>query len=111
MSAESIWGYPERPRRFCWVCVVGTMRFSLMMLLFECDHCGYRTDYDETVVRHWRPALRPADRVVARLDTLTQEEHVAGINAARERARTRRAARAERARAAAARLRGALKRP
>ena len=45
-----------------------------------------------------------AEQVVARMDTFSQEEHAAGIEAARKRAEAKRAARRERAAAAAARL-------
>lgn len=48
-----------------------------------------------------------AEQIVSRLDSYTQEEHVERIQSARELADAKRAARAERARAAAARLRTA----
>lgn len=48
-----------------------------------------------------------AEKVVTRLDTYSQEEHVELINAARQRTEAKGAARRERARAAAARLRSA----
>ena len=48
-----------------------------------------------------------AEQVVARLDSYSQEEHIELIKAARERTGAKRAAREERARAAAARLRNA----
>lgn len=48
--------------------------------------------------------MAAAEQVVARLDSYSQEEHVERINAARELAAAKRAARVERARAAAARL-------
>ncbi|WP_235734374.1 hypothetical protein [Nocardioides alcanivorans] len=46
-----------------------------------------------------------AEQVVARLDSYSQEEHAELLQAARERTEAKRAARLERARAAAARLR------
>lgn len=42
-------------RRFYWVCLVGTMRYSLAMALHECDRCGYRADYDEGTYRRANP--------------------------------------------------------
>lgn len=48
-----------------------------------------------------------AEQVVARLDSYSQAAHAEGLKAARERAQAKRAARRERARAAAARLRNA----
>ncbi|MCH1867061.1 hypothetical protein [Nocardioides sp. CFH 31398] len=48
-----------------------------------------------------------AQQVVARLDSYSQAEHVAHLEAARVRTEARKQARRERARAAAARLRSA----
>jgi hypothetical protein len=52
-------------------------------------------------------AATAAEQVVARFDSLTPDQHVDGINQARERARIGRAVRKDRARAASARLRNA----
>lgn len=60
-----------------------------------------------TLRQRKRVTATAAEHIVARLDSYSQEEHAELINAARERAASRRAARTERARAAAARLRNA----
>lgn len=52
-----------------------------------------------------KQATTAAEQVVARLDSYTQDEHQAHLEAARNRVETRKQTRRERARAAAARLR------
>lgn len=60
------------------------------------------------VVKHRKQTVATAaEQVVARMDSYSQEAHAEGIRAARERALAKRAARKDRAAAAAARLRNA----
>ena len=59
---------------------------------------------DDDAWREWSERATCLMDLRDRLDAYTQEQHQAGINAARDRALAKRAARRERAREAAARL-------
>lgn len=75
----------KRVQALCdeWESLLGECRCPSCLVSDDCDHYeGYHHALDD-LCRALSGELTEAQKIVARFDTYTQEQHVAGINAAR----------------------------